>query len=374
MVKMIFPRWHLYPIRSGEFAVEDDRDRCGRVVQAALSKYISELREKKDEVPFRLYLSLFEEMVGLPIKRRNVEDFLKEFHFSPPLQQHKGFGPMACAALSGDHDLVLALAHANASLHTHAPGMRETLNQPHFTPLHLVLWFKSQDLRVLETLLELRADPNSSTIHAWPALMGCRTVESLELMVRYGGDVNTPGKTLFRNRPIHNMTSFGPPCEVVAKLVELRANLHGSTEGLSSMSPFCALATQGDCSPNDLRIAQLFIDSKADINQRLQPEGMSRAMEMVGRAYCRFSRGDPGILARFFKDCSTTGLGWCAILNNDGLLTFLLHARADPEIRNNRGLRPIDFAASERIRSILQDPTPHFLVLEHEAEIFSQSF
>lgn len=53
--------------------------------------------------------------------------------------------------------------------------MPETVNMPDFTPLHLAVWFRSYDLQVLKTLLELQADPNSSASEYVPRC-GCCAV------------------------------------------------------------------------------------------------------------------------------------------------------------------------------------------------------
>ena len=136
---------------------------------------------------------------------------------------------------------------------------------------------------------------------------------------------------------------------------------------------FC---TPGD-SENLLNTAQLLLESHANINQVCQPEGMCRCIELMSRAYgqcCRLRGREAGTAVRSVIDISTTPLGWCVFLENEGLLTFLLRARADPEIRNNRGLRPIDFARSDRIRSILTDPTQSISLSEHDSELITHVF
>ena len=85
------------------------------------------------------------------------------------------------------------LVKARASLRTRAPGMPELMGAPDFTPLHLAAWFGSHNLHVLEALLELRADPNDSTVGAAPPLHYCRTVGAVDLLIRYGAGVNFQG-------------------------------------------------------------------------------------------------------------------------------------------------------------------------------------
>eukprot|EP00438_Fugacium_kawagutii_P009560 Skav231890 [mRNA] locus=scaffold708:262658:264354:- [translate_table: standard] len=275
--------WFHYPVHSGTFSVERDRASCSQVIQTALAKHLSVLRQAKNKTTYRLYLALFEEMTGLERKCRTLESFVSEFGFSWPLR-NKGLGPAACAALSGDHELLRSLAGAKASLHTHAPGV---------------------------------------------------------------------------------------PTMVLSRLLELPADVNGGQGGYGSLSPLHNIAFSGGSS-NDLRSAQLLLASRADINQVFQPKGPARAMELLARCYCRCRKVEPPAVANFFANLSTTPLGWCAIYDNEQLLIFLLRARADPEIRNNRGLRPIDFAGSDNIKRILQCPTEEIYLLEYESEQISE--
>ena len=95
-----------------------------------------------------------------------------------------------------------------------------------------------------------------------------------------------------------------------------------------------------------------------------------RNIELMSRAYRQCCR-EPSLVLRVLTDLSTTALGWSVMFDNEEFMVFLLRARADPEIKNNRGLRPLDFAKSERLRRILRDPAPHIYLLEHYSESIS---
>ena len=363
------PVWHRYPVHSGDFAVEKDRASCSRVIQAALSEYLSQLYQSKNKTTYRLYLSLFEDMTGLPRKCRSIEDFLVEFSFSKPLAKHKGLGPIACAALCGDPILIRELAAAKASLETRAPGMAEMMNMSDAAPLHLAAWFHS-DLQVLETLLELRANPNSSSIMV-PAPLGlCRTAAAVDLLVAHGAGVNFRVKErLMQFFPIQVAAGLEAPYEVLAQLLDKGAAVNGGSGGLASASPLHMLAL-GEA---NLESAELLLEHKADINQVCQPQGLAKSMELIYRLYNQFST-KPTIILRYLRDLSTTPLGFCAILGNEALLTFLLRARADVEIKNNRGLTAMELARSEQIREILRNPRQHIYLLEHHSQLMSQTF
>ena len=243
-VQFTSPLWHRYPVHLGDFAIEKDRTSCTLVIQKALSQYISELRQaKRKRVAYRLYLALFEAMTGLASKRRSVNDFMEEFSFSQPIERCAGLGPVACAALTGDRDLVRNLVNAKACLQTHAPAMPEVMYAPDYTPLHLALWFRPHDLQVAETLLELQADPCASTINLCPPLGYCRSARAVDLLIRHRAGVNFQGKTLTQACPIHNVTSYGAPCEVVSRLIELQADVHGGRGGNAALSPLHTIAS-----------------------------------------------------------------------------------------------------------------------------------
>ncbi|CAE7255530.1 unnamed protein product [Symbiodinium natans] len=274
-----------------------------------MKPYVAKLQQS-NMTAYRLYLSLFEELTGLAPKLRRVDEFASEFLFSKPLQRYNGLGPVACAALAGDEPLVRSVAAAKASINTRAPAMPGTQNVADYTPLDLVLWFKSRDLRVLQTLLELRADPNSSTVNAFPPLGKCRTAQAVDLLVRNGAGVNFQGRERSQYCPLHFAVAFSSPVEVTAKLLELRADVRGGRGGMASASPLHLVAYSGD-SKNDLRNAQLLLDHKADLNQVVQPEGLWRMLGLMCRAYVR-CRSDASSIVKFFSHASTTPtpLGW----------------------------------------------------------------
>lgn len=198
-----------------------------KIIQKAFDQHLPKLRHGKSMTTYRLHLALCEDMTGLAKKHRSLEEFLVDFSFSRPLAQYQGLGPVACAALSGDHELIRGLALAKASLHTRAPSMPEVFSTAGLTPLHLAVWFRSHDLRVLETLLELRADPNDSTMTAAPPLGWCSTKGAVELLVRHGAGVNAQVKGFSKFCPIHATAATGAPCDVVTKLLELQAGAWG---------------------------------------------------------------------------------------------------------------------------------------------------
>ena len=81
-----------------------------KIIQKAFDQHLPKLRHGKSMTTYRLHLALCEDMTGLAKKHRSLEEFLVDFSFSRPLAQYQGLGPVACAALSGDHELIRGLA------------------------------------------------------------------------------------------------------------------------------------------------------------------------------------------------------------------------------------------------------------------------
>ena len=154
--------------------------------------------------------------------------------------------------------------------------------------------------------------------------------------------------------PVHGFCAEGPGVRILAlaKLLELRANPNGGKGGGASLPPLSSLAFASATGNNVLESAQLLLDKKADVNQKCQPEDAYRLLEVSCRAY-GFCSKKSGMLVKLLSDVSTTPLGACALLGSTELAEFLLQARADPEIRNNRRLRAVDLAVSEQMRQLL---------------------
>ncbi|CAE7673306.1 Ank2 [Symbiodinium sp. CCMP2592] len=306
-------------------------------------------------------MSLFEEMIGLPKKRRSLQELLSEFDVS--LKQG-GLGPVACATLAGDSDLVKTLVSAKASANTRAPAMPEFHNTSGMTPLHIACYFQSQNLQLLKTLLELRADVKSSNAMLAPPLHYCRSTGALQLLLENKAGINDTGKTLARWRPVQVAAGLNAPSEVLASLLELRADITVPVLTHLAYASFCS---------NSRRSAQLLLDGRADINQRFPVEGLIGLCQSMARLVLRGFKDAPDFL-KVVADVDSTPLGFCAMFGNEDLLVVLLAARADPAISNSRNLRPIDLASCEIIRDVLRDPMRHIYLFEHEADLVEESF
>ena len=154
-----------------------------------------------------------------------------------------------------------------------------------------------------------------------------------------------------RLAPVHRLCHEDQSSNLDAlnMLLHLRADPNG--EGGGAVPPLSVLAMSGSC---DIEAARLLLDAKADVNRKFQPEDANRFLEITTRAY-GFCNRKSGVVVRFFSNISTTALGNCAVFDNAELAKFLLQARADPTIRNNRGLRAMDLANSQSMRQLLSE-------------------
>lgn len=108
-----------------------------------------------------------------------------------------------------------------------------------------------------------------------------------------GGGVSR--KVLGPTLPIHNVAGCEAPCEVLTRLLELQADVHGGRGVIASASPLhniAAFAFLGEAQ-NDVKFAQLSLENRADwqtlYNQVCQPEGII-SRQHFSRAYSRFVR------------------------------------------------------------------------------------
>ena len=156
-----------------------------------------------------------------------------------------------------------------------------------------------------------------------------------------------------RLRPIHFLCVQGVPAETLAKLLELKADPNGAKRGGgASWPPLGVLCYSGPASRDLVESAQVLLDYKADVNQRCQPEDFGRFLELTCRLYRCCSRKPPAMVEQT-SNVSSTALGFSAMFDCEDLAIFLLRARADPEIRNNRGLRPVDVAVGQSMQQLL---------------------
>ena len=97
--------------------------------------------------------------------------------------------------------------------------------------MHLAVQRGSRGLPMLAELLRLRADP---TDYFGVSLLGnSPDVGTMEFLVQNRADVNLRSG-LSLNSPLQHCVAKAPPVQVVAKLLELRADVHAGSGGLGN--------------------------------------------------------------------------------------------------------------------------------------------
>lgn len=178
------------------------------------------LLEKKKE-QYRFFLAKYQQIAGLPILSRSLNCFMTDFHFESKksLQEQKGIGPMACAALSGDAQLLVQLLEQKAILETSSLLISEIDMWPGQTPCTLPPLPMRRREAVLAELLRLRADANGTRFGARSCLGLCRSPLAVELLVQYRGDVNRTS-ALVGAAPLCELVFRAASVATVAKLIE----------------------------------------------------------------------------------------------------------------------------------------------------------
>jgi len=350
-------QWLKSPVHEGAFSLEEDRLVVCKFIQDALDFKLARLSQNKDWDIYRYYAGKYEDFVGLPKKRRSMAQFLSYFRFESQeaaIRQKSGMGAMACAALSGDAQLLRTLAEAGAPMNTKLREISQLDVLPDWTPLHLAALRRDADADCVATLLELRADPTAVNRLGHPILGTCETPRAAELLVEYHADVN-------QMKPLTMATPLTLAClrcvdpEVVGKLLELRADVN-LTRGGIGLTPLHSLAIYSHGNPHSLTVASMLIDAKADLDRRVKVGAVFRAVELACRGIMRLQK-EPMAIVRVLAEGSTTPMGYAAMFGGDALLDLLIDAGADPEVPNNRGRTPMALSRHMAVHSILSNRT-----------------
>ncbi|CAE7209282.1 unnamed protein product [Symbiodinium pilosum] len=98
--------------------------------------------------------------------------------------------------------------------------------------------------------------------------------------------------------------------------------------------------------------ASLLLNARADANAKLDRSAFFRAAEMACRLKSRLSTDTP-VMVRYMAECSSSALGHAIFHGSEHLVSFLLAARGDPELPNNRGHTPLQLTRHHGIFQIL---------------------
>lgn len=347
------------PPHEGDFTVAADRKTIHYVMQRALENRIRVLKEMKHWDLYRFTLARYEVLLGQPMQRRSLDEFMKDFCFRSleSAKNLRGLGPVECAILSHDHALIPFLTTSGFPLsrNVHSSINMATLQSGRST-LDYALEMSWRSDEVLRELLKFHADVNRPDRFGWVPLGACKTVTAVEMLLQHRADVNkTAGPT--HVPPLTLCAVRCAPAAVLAKLIECGAQLEPSNPrclGVCPPHPLANLAIWSPVNPNCLEAAQLLLDAKSDINLQCQGTGIFLMVELATRGIARL-RGPSWGIEHFFAESTTTPVGFASFCGGDDYVEFLLLARANPQIPNARGNTAVQLAHSQMIIDIFED-------------------
>ncbi|CAJ1360886.1 unnamed protein product, partial [Effrenium voratum] len=178
------------PPQDGAFSYTKDREVVLSVMEKALHSKLRLLKDTKKWNLYRYYVARYDSLLGRPCRQRSPEEFQRDFRFES-LASTRGMTPMACAALSGDANMVSQLCDAQLDVDRFTGTLPEVYIMESVTPLMLTMWLGWRCHKVADALLERRANANAATaVGGEPVLSYCQTPAAVDLLVQRRADVN----------------------------------------------------------------------------------------------------------------------------------------------------------------------------------------
>ena len=233
----------------GEFTYRDDKLVVKNIFEQAVSHQLTWLESEGHKDFYRYFLARREIMGGIRPLKRTMREFLEDFGFGSLKKSRKaGFGPVVCAALAGDAELVKSLLEAQCPMETPLKAMPQVGIVGGLTSLHLTIMQGWRNPSVLELLLQARANPNLPASGV-PPLACCRTARDVQLLVDHRADVN--GMYWPLKVPVLALASGeSTKVEVIAKLLECRASAnaprHGGGLGMNQALSFVSVTANSN--------------------------------------------------------------------------------------------------------------------------------
>ena len=166
----------------------------------------------------------------------------------------------------------------------------------------------------------------------------------VELLVQHNANVNLQtGMT--KVSPLGLSAAKVSPASVVKKLVELRADVNGNeAHGGVGHSPLSHLIWSSPALQRKaVKLAAVLVSARADVNAPGCSGGLFRWMEVAYRARLCLGSSSSSC-AWYFANTSSGPLGYAALCGHARMVSFLLAAKANPDLRNSRGVTPRQLA------------------------------
>jgi len=340
----------------GEFSLSRDRALVVSIFEQALSHRLLWLQMGEQWDLYRYFLARSQTLTGQALVRRSCSDFLDEFGFKSielAKKQSSTMGPLLCASLAGDVELVKSLLEAKCQVDGQPlEPMEEVGIVGGLTPLHVVVMHGWRCPGVLETLLQAQADANL-VARGIPVLAYCRTATDVEILVKYRADVNLAAPPL--KVPVLALASGeNTKPEVIAKLLECRASPNGPTSGgIGTTHPVSLLSINARSNPYAIDVANLLMKGGSNINQQCKASGVFYGLEILNRTYLHFAKPRSNLMI-FSAEWSTTPLGFACLFGSGQLVKLLLEQKGDLQVKNSRGHTPKQLAKSREVIEVIE--------------------
>lgn len=353
----------------GDFSYSRDRALVISIFEQALAHRLLWLQMGEHWDLYRYFLARSQTLTGQPLLRRSMSEFIEDFGFRSLelAKKQKGtMGPLLCAALAGDVELVKSLLEAKCQVDpTHLDAMPEMGIVGGLTPLHVVVMHGWRCPGVLETLLQAGADANT-VAKGIPVLAYCRSATDVEILVKYRADVNKATPPL--KVPVLALASGeNTKPEAIRRLLDCGAVPNGPVAGgIGTTHPLSLLSINATSNPYAVEAARLLVEADANVNQQCKASGVFYGLEMLNRAYLQFARPRSNLML-FTAEWSTTPLGFACLFGSAELVQLLLEHGGDLEVKNSRGHTPRQLAKSQDVLEVIHR-FEHVEYIEHGAD------
>ncbi|CAJ1334485.1 unnamed protein product [Effrenium voratum] len=264
--------WQRHKILEGNFTVEDDRAVVGKLGEVALDSKIEHLRRTGDVTLYRYYIAFRPILLGQEKPDMDLDEFIKYFHFES-IGAAINDGPMnglVCAVFAGNVPMVRLLAEHQANVNHRLCGLGSLGYFDSQTVLMAAA--KSEQMpEMLSTLIELNADVTATTRVGINCAYLARSPGHVRVLCEAKADLHSTmvptGLT-----PIAGPVVWASP-DTVAAMLAAKCDPNPAVGGVG-YGPLQALALLARSRQDNVTVARMLLDSRADLDSRAAPKSV----------------------------------------------------------------------------------------------------
>ncbi|CAJ1333777.1 unnamed protein product [Effrenium voratum] len=288
-VRFMFPLdWQQSTVADGEFTVESDRFIVVKLAEAAVEDKIRQLGQTGPLHLYRFYRAMRQKMLGRTGVSWLPNGFLKDFAFPDvqgAVQSSSQMNGLMCAVLAGDVFMIRWLAERRADVNLRCEGLNDL---GFFTsqPLLFAAAKSVQAPRVLETLIDLRADVSQTSDSGGSVMLYARCPGQVQVLLRARADPHSPAGSLGMT-PLSGCSS-NCDAKTLCAMLDARCDPNPPLSGLG-ISPLhsCILYGRGNRHAQDNLL--LLLERRADASARCTPTGRYDWIGQPARMYARLA-------------------------------------------------------------------------------------